>query len=854
MRRVPVIANLNGGEMSPLLSGRVDVEKIGTGEQTLENFIPKLQGPLERRGGSLYMGPCKPGVVTRIGLPRFFFNEQQAYALEMGSGYLRFWTQRGQLQASGGGPYELAHTYNSDDLFDEDGLFLPSFVQSRDVMIFAAASQRPKVLSRLSATNWTWTDFDYFGGPFIEENETDTTLILSSAVPVGSTTVLTASSPLFQTGVVGQLIELRGTGQASTPPWTPGVAVGSGVARQFEGRYYVSVNAGTTGTVPPTHSEGDVSDGAVIWHYAHANRTVVRIEDFDLSGQFATVTMMTWATGDVVNGLGAPVTTWSWGAWSDFDGWPTKVGFFRDRLVFARGTTLWFSAASDYSNFAARTGGEILQENAIGPIRLAVGRADEVRWLQADGDVLLAGTVGGIVVVGEMTTQTAFGPGNVKVEPGPAMGASQVVPLETSSGQLLYIDRTRTGLRAVSYSSESETFSAPDITRLAEHILDARVIDIVYQAHLDSMVWCLLQDGSLAALTWDADEGVFAWSRHAIAGGTIQAICVIPYPFRDRPRDDLWMIVRRERLGAVQYGLELLEAPYLPPARQIGQTIAQWRSQASATVKYSNHVDGAMIFDGIHQTNLLFIQDPFPSGAVVQIQSGEFAFDVSDINQIIQHDYVGEDGFALTAEALITDVATTTDPETTNISQTATCTIIASFPFTAGGELSPGQWRLTTNEFTGLDHLEGRQVAILADGSPRPRQIVINGRVEIDRPTGVAHIGLPFQSKAIGNLREVGAIAGTSQGRLQRTRRLMLRVFAGLGMKAGMREEELEEVQELKPWRDPLTPLGVPNPLFFGDAVLPGAGGYDRQDVFVIAGDEPLPFTLTAVVPDQEVS
>jgi hypothetical protein len=839
VKRVPIIASLNGGELSPLLLGRVDVEKFGTGAQTLENLIPKLQGPIERRGGSLFVGEQKPGTFTRSWLPKFHFNEQQAYVLEMGPEYLRFFTQRGQLTLDDAA-YEIAQDYAADDLGEAAGTFRPSYVQSRDQVFFAAAAHPPKVLSRLGATSWTWGDLDLFGGPFKDQNEADIGVSLGAITEVGGTTTLTAGSPIFQAGHVGSLFEVEGE-TVGTTLWVTGLAVAPGSAIRWDGRYFLTTLGGTTGTIPPTHDSGTVNDGGVSWTYKHAGRTVVKITSY-VSPTLVNVEIATPITGDAA----APNVTrkWSFGAWSDVEGWPTEVAFFRERLVFGRGTSIWLSCAGDYGNFSARTGGLITDENAIS-LQVANARADEIRWLQG-AQSLLIGTAGGISILREQTAQLAFGPGNVTIIPGPVVGASTIPPLETPSGQVLYVDRTRTAIRAISYSADSDSFAAPDITRLAEHILRAGVVDIAYQLHRDSIVWALLENGELAALTYDAAEGVFAWARHQVAGpeAFIEAIQVIPCPDATNRRDDLWLLVRRTIEGVTKRYLEVLEAPYIPPPRKVGQTRKQWRSHASRDAKFGLHVDSGLAFDGARNGDLDIPSEALAIGEEVALAVTVGAITSADVGQIIQHDYTDATGFAQTAEALILSVTDDTD---------VAVRIRYPFPVTATASLPPYAWRVTRATLTGLTHLNGLEVAILADGGPRPAQTVTDGTITLSPPAAIVKAGLRYQHRFVSMPPETGAIAGTSQGRMKRAGKFILRMFASLGSRVGSTEEELSEVRELIPYRAAETIMGRPSPLFFGDAELRAPGGFDQEGAICVVGDEPLPFTLVAIIPHFEV-
>jgi hypothetical protein len=53
---------------------------------------------------------------------------------------------------------------------------------------------------------------------------------------------------------------------------------------------------------------------------------------------------------------------------------------------------------------------------------------------------------------------------------------------------------------------------------------------------------------------------------------------------------------------------------------------------------------------------------------------------------------------------------------------------------------------LAKSHFSGLDHLEGQTVNILADASVEPQQTVSGGAVTIENPSAVVHIGLPISA------------------------------------------------------------------------------------------------------------
>lgn len=58
MINIPII-NLNGGEYSPLVDVRADVEKYSSGCRKLDNFIPRIHGAIERRPGTRFVKEAK---------------------------------------------------------------------------------------------------------------------------------------------------------------------------------------------------------------------------------------------------------------------------------------------------------------------------------------------------------------------------------------------------------------------------------------------------------------------------------------------------------------------------------------------------------------------------------------------------------------------------------------------------------------------------------------------------------------------------------------------------------------------------------------------------------------------------
>lgn len=90
--------NFNGGEIGNNSLGRVDQDHYGTSCETLENFMPRIQGGITRRPGTRFIAPA-------MGLSRlipFVFSLEASFMLEFGSsGKIHFYTRQGQIQSTG---------------------------------------------------------------------------------------------------------------------------------------------------------------------------------------------------------------------------------------------------------------------------------------------------------------------------------------------------------------------------------------------------------------------------------------------------------------------------------------------------------------------------------------------------------------------------------------------------------------------------------------------------------------------------------------------------------------------------------------------------------------------------------
>ena len=186
MARVAVqLTNFTGGELSPRLDGRNDLQKYPTGCKTLENMIVFPHGSAARRSGTQFVAEVKDSSKETRLIP-FEFSTTQTYMLEFGNQYIRFYKDDGQILSSGSA-YEIASPYLEAELFDI------KYAQSADVMYLCHPNHPVKKLARTGHTSWTLTSVEFTNGPFMDHN-IETTTITASHTNTGQTGTLTISS------------------------------------------------------------------------------------------------------------------------------------------------------------------------------------------------------------------------------------------------------------------------------------------------------------------------------------------------------------------------------------------------------------------------------------------------------------------------------------------------------------------------------------------------------------------------------------------------------------------------------------------------------------------------------------
>lgn len=740
-------SNFTAGELTPRLFGRTDLGRYDNGAETIQNFLVQPHGGLSRRPGTKFVREVKTSA-NEVRLIPFQFNVEQAYILEFGNNYFRIYKDAG-IVVSSGSPVEVATPYATADLPEL------KFAQSADIMYLVHPDYAPRKITRTSHTAWTITEVDLQRGAMGDTNLTTTTLTANGRT--GSVTV-TASASLFVSTDVGRLIKLH-NGFAKITAFTNATTVTATVQELQDGRTELAPEY-TANTI--SFHEGD-PDSTGLEHNDRiedsAGNFVVqgfqkgmRITSSSTSSNNKSAMLIVDVTDTVITlapgvdlaaeaaGSNKTLTgdliadeNFQLGAFSSTTGFPRAVAFYEQRLVFggtaSQPQTLFFSQGGDFENFERGTDADDGLIYTIGSNEVNV-----IRYL-ASGKNLLVGTSGGEFVVRASGFDEPLKPDNTQIKQQTTYGSADIQPMQVGNATL-FLQRAKRKLRELVFSNESDSFVAPDMTILAEHITEGGIKEFAYQQEPDSVVWTVRNDGVLACMTYRREEQVVAWHRHIIGGtGTVvENVATIP---GDLDEDQVWLVVKRTINGA--------------------------------TKRY------------------------------VEVMTGfDFGSDVTDA-------FFVDSGLTYSGSAATT--------------------------------------------ISGLDHLEGETVSILADGAAHPDKVVSSGAVTLDRSATKAHIGLAFTSKVETLRVDQGSATGSAQGKTKRISEVTVRLFRSVGMKVGTSTSELDIV----PFRSSANAMGGAVSLFTGDKTVEFRGGFDEDATIVIQQDQPLPMTILAIFPTVSV-
>jgi len=528
MKSTPLLNNFTAGEVDPQLDARVDVEKYYNSCRILENMIPLLQGGAMRRPGTYYAAEVKDAS-GRVRLFGFQFSTIQAYILEFGHCYIRFYKDDAQIVSSysawvtataykpgdlvtnSGNYYRclVAHTsgtfatdlsngiwettsgatdlaYEIPTPYIESDLFELKVVQSADVMFIVHPEYPPMELSRTGHTAWTLDEIAFTYG--------DERVI--TAITAANPVVVTSANHGFEVdqwvkfGGINGMTQLNGQygkitavttdtftiGAINSSGYTAYTSGGIAYPYEFEGTEIDIEGATAANPVVITCTNHGIPDGTIILITDVLGMTQLNNKVYIVAVDDDNHFHLHDYAGSNVNGSGYTAYT-SGGVihptvFSVMGDYPGAISLFEQRMELSGSEnepqTIYGSASGDFRMFDLT----IVADDSAFKYELATEKVDRIHWMMGQ-DYLLLGTPGGASRFGASSTTDPLTQTNVNAKKQTTFG-SKNCDAELVGDAVLYVTRGGKSLREIYFTWNSADanggYKTTDLTILAKHI------------------------------------------------------------------------------------------------------------------------------------------------------------------------------------------------------------------------------------------------------------------------------------------------------------------------------------------------------------------------------------------------
>ena len=552
------------------------------------------------------------------------------------------------------------------------------------------------------------------------------------------------------------------------------------------------------------------------------------------------VTDTTNATIEILTTLSASTATENWrlGAFSDTTGHPSCVTFFEQRLVFAGTTnqpqTVFFSKSGDYENMDANIGGTIADSDAI-IYTIASNQVNAIRFMTATR-TLIIGTAGGEFSVSGGGADVAITPTNILIKKQSNHGAANLDALAVGN-VTLFMQRARRKMRELAYNFDVDGYIAPDMTILAEHITEGGITQMAYQQEPNQIIWLVRGDGELIGFTYQREQQVTAWHRH-IFGGKFGEATITVTDFANIADNTKIVLTKSDGTSTTFNSATSATSGKFHTTSSNNQTATNLKTL----------IDADSDFTATVSTNTVTIKETAPQA------TGFLTMTTGDTTRLASTD----EGKAICESVA---VIPTDDTEyevyiimkrTINGSTKRYIEVLNTFDFTEtdnttfnflDSQLDYNGSAVTT--ISGLSHLEGQTVAILADGATHANKIVSSGEISLDRSATKVKVGLAYTSLLQTMRIDAGARDGTSQSKTKRIYEITIRLFESVGVEVGPDLNNLERI----PFRSSANAMDQGITPFTGDKEVEFRGNYETDGFVFVRQTQPLPLTILSLYP-----
>lgn len=477
----------SSGVLSPSLWARIDLSRYDTALKKGVNVFVHTHGGVSNRPGTRFVCEVMDSQYKHRLVP-FIRETDDTSVLIFGHQQMGV-VKNGARVQSGGVDYTIATPWGQGQVQELD------YVQSVDVLFAVQKNQAPRRLSRLADDNWT-----------------------VSSIPVNPTTPAPTITAITPRNSGNEGYRYRVTAIVDGVEGFPSLGMSSPGAQDLS-------EAGAYNTITFTSVPG-----ATEYRIYRMRNGVPGYIGFTEGTTFQDDNISPDST------VTYPVRT---KLFSEAGDYPSTVSVYQQRLAFAASInqpeTIWLSRVGDYfnftrsQNFVGSDSSEFdMSGEALNRVRAMI-QLRELLVFTSAGEFSVTGPDGGFDATNPIITQYGY------------VGSSTVKPL-VADDTALFVDRSGRGVRDLRYAYESDGYVGNDLTIFANHFFEGRKIVAWAMAKSPwSIIWVVLDDGKLLALTYKREHQVWAWTEMEI-DGLVESVACVP----EGGDDATYLIVRRK--------------------------------------------------------------------------------------------------------------------------------------------------------------------------------------------------------------------------------------------------------------------------------------------------------------------
>jgi hypothetical protein len=502
--------------------------------------------------------------------------------------------------------------------------------------------------------------------------------------------------------------------------------------------------------------------------------------------------------------------------------WPGTAGYYEQRRVLGgsddKPDTSNFSQTGSASNFS--TSSPLQADDAI-TATLNSNKVNEIRHYVAGNDLITL-TSGAEWKINS-GTDSAFSPTTIKQKPQSYWGASHNRPIIVG-GTILFAQENERIIRSLGYSLQVDGYTGNDMTTLASHIFENYSLkDWAFSRSPDPIVHCVRTDGRAAAMTFNQEQQVIAWTTWDTKG-KFESVAVI------RPdqvtTDDAGYFVVKRRIGG-----------------QTVRYIERTHSRRFTDVRDCFFVDSGASYDDPVDITDVSLADPVLVTAPAHGFSNGDQVDIFDIEWEPEYDnYDNEEQPDQLNTRRYKVAGVTTDTFTL---QTLNGAAVDGTEFTQA-YVESGTVRKAVQVISGLWHLAGQDVVALADGNVLQNLTIDElGQLALPRRFSRVHVGLKYISDIELLDIEAPTGSGTISGKLKKISSVVVRFLKSRGLFLGPTKYKLVEMKQREDEN-----MGDPTQLLTGPRKQTLTPDWSTNGRIFFRQRYPLPLTILSITPD----